>query len=584
MAKLHNYYVLCPLIDQKSFLGITHDKEESSVIVSLGRNVVNKYRLSDQKQVGGWTSKDHITAAVIYDNEQDHYVGVFNNNAIKTWKEDSDNLDKIKKQKFPMNILKLIRRGDESPLVIFANGNCAALSFALDNRKSIESKALIKETDSIVDISYYKLNNTPHICYIIKNNKDNYEILTCPLREELGDMEKTKLQRIKVSRTEDVYVVGHLIAKEKLGVYILWSDGKLTVYDFEKKNWRTIGSVPWISTFSSVSIAWMGKNHLIFFGSNVEQDGAIIVAYNIVLGVGSCKYPMKMYTEGAKLYCFDNRIVLEASNHIGMLPYVVETKRNLSSLLGSHEVTKDESTEIANWGTPTRPLYHSSEDIKDLINLGLTERSICSQIIPLLLEKNDHNKIVKVLNDFKDVPESILVLLLSYAIKLVNPNNIDVTNNEEFLRICESDLQSEGTRAHNSKLNFLNYVLQIPVSDATLVPYLRNGLSLDNALFLMSYISYLLVDSEMEIHIEYESKLLDWCTLLMDAFYQQYLMTKDEKVTFVLETMKLIVDNLVDQLMVVDSLLPKLHQTVSGKQANNDVDDLLSYTIELMEI
>lgn len=361
------------------------------------------------------------------------------------------------------------------------------------------------------------------------------------------------------------------------------SDGKLTVYDFDKRNWRTIGSVPWISTFSSVSIAWMGKNHLILFGSNVEQDGAIIVAYNIVLGVGSCKYPMKMYTEGAKLYCFDNRIVLEASNHIGMLPYLVETKRNLSSLLGSHEVTTDEPTEIANWGTPTKPLFHSSEDIKALVNLGLTERNICLQIIPLLIEKNDYNRIVKVLNDVKDVPESILVLLLTYAIKLVNPNNVDVTNNVEFLRICESDLQTDG-KAHHIKMNFLNYVLQIPVSDASLVPYLRNGLTLDNALFLMSYISYLLVDSEMDIQIEYESKLLDWCTLLMDAFYQQYLMTKDEKVTFVLDTMKIIVDNLVDQLMVVDNLLPKLHQTVCGKQSNYDVDELLSYTIELMEI
>lgn len=46
MAKLHNYYVLCPLIDQKSFLGVSQDKEEEFVIVTLGRNVVNKYRVN----------------------------------------------------------------------------------------------------------------------------------------------------------------------------------------------------------------------------------------------------------------------------------------------------------------------------------------------------------------------------------------------------------------------------------------------------------------------------------------------------------------------------------------------------------
>lgn len=46
MAKLHNYYVLCPLIDQKSFLGVSPDKESEHLIVTLGRNVVNRYRVS----------------------------------------------------------------------------------------------------------------------------------------------------------------------------------------------------------------------------------------------------------------------------------------------------------------------------------------------------------------------------------------------------------------------------------------------------------------------------------------------------------------------------------------------------------
>lgn len=51
MAKLHSYYVLCPLIDQKSFLGVAHDKEEETIIVTLGRNVVNKYRVSDKQHL-----------------------------------------------------------------------------------------------------------------------------------------------------------------------------------------------------------------------------------------------------------------------------------------------------------------------------------------------------------------------------------------------------------------------------------------------------------------------------------------------------------------------------------------------------
>ncbi|KAJ8715862.1 hypothetical protein PYW08_013147 [Mythimna loreyi] len=583
MAKLHNYYVLCPLIDQKSFLGVAEDKEEEHVIVTLGRNVVNKYQLSDQKQVGGWTSKDHITSTVIYDKEQASYVGVFNKNTIKTWKEDSDNLDKIKKFKFPLNILKVLPRDKQSSLIVFSNGNCASLPYALDNRKTYESKSLLKDTDTIVESACFSINKIDFICYIVKNNKDSYEIINCPLRDELGDMDRSKLVRTKITRPDDVYVVGKFICtEEKNAVYILWSDGKMTVYNF--KDWKTIGSVPWVSTLSSVSLAWMGKEHLIVFGSNTEQDGAIIIAYNIVLGVGSCRYPMKMYSEGAKLYCFHGRIILEASNHIGMLPYVLQTKRNLSSLLGSHEVIQDECMEIADWDSPTEPQFPVNDETKDLIKLGLTERTICSNVIPPLLEKDDFRAVYQTLKQFKDIPETTLVSLLKYCIKLVNPNNIDVTDAEEFAKLCSGEHRNKKDQlVHRAKFELLNSTLQISFSDALIIPPLRSGLSLDDTLFLMTYMAHILVNSEKSMDTEYESKLFDWYTLLMDAFYQQYLMTKDEKVTSVLQNTLNIVLDLIKQLHTVSEMLPVINKLLSGKMIEND-EQSMSYAIELMQI
>lgn len=583
MAKLHNYYVLCPLIDQKSFLGVSEDKEDEHVIVTLGRNVVNKYQLSDQKQVGGWTSKDHITSAVIYDKEQESYVGVFNKNTIKTWKEESENLDKIKKFKFPLNILKVIPRSKQSPLIVFSNGNCASLPYALDNRKTYESKSLLKDTDTIVDTACFTVNKTDFVCYIVKNNKDHYEIINCPLRDELGDMDRSKLTRTKVTRPEDVYVVGkYICTEEKNAVYILWSDGKMTIYNF--KDWKTIGTVPWVSTLSSVSITWMGKEHLIVFGSNTEQDGAIIIAYNIVLGVGTCKYPMKMYSEGAKLYCYHGRIILEASNHIGMLPYVLEAKRNLSSLLGSHEVVQDEGMEIANWDSPTEPQFPVNDETKDLIKLGLTERSICHNAVPPLLEKDDFRVVYRILKQFKDIPETTLVAVLKYAINLVNPNNIDVTDAEEFSKLCSGEHSSKMEQiVHRAKFELLNYTLQISFSDALIIPPLRSGLSVDDTLFLMTYMAHVLVNSEKNLDTEYESKLFDWYILLMDAFYQQFLMTKDEKVTSVLQNSLNLVLDLIKQLHSVSEVLPLINKLLSGKMIENDSDSL-SYAIELMQI
>ncbi|XP_045767024.1 nucleolar protein 11 [Maniola jurtina] len=578
MAKLHSYYVLCPLIDQNSFLGVTQDQDDENVIVTLGRNVVNKYRLSDQKQIGGWTSKDHLTCAVIFDKHQGAYVGVFNKNTIKIWKDDSCKLDKSKKFKFSVNIMKIIPRNHQPPLIIFESGNCASLPYALDNRKTYDSKLLVKDSETIVDTGYYNIDKTDYICYLIKSNKSSYDIMTCPIREELGDMEKSKLNRIKVTRAEGnkAHIVGELIDSDNnFTIYFIWSDAKITEYNLLKKSWKTIGNVPWISTAASISMAWMGEHHLILFGSNTEQDGAILVAYNSVLGVGSYKYPMKMYSENAKLYCFNGRIILEASNHIGMLPYMVEVNRNLSSLLGSHEIAQDDFTEIVNWDTPVEPAFVYPVEVKDLLKFGLTERNMCSQVVAKYVEKDDIDNVNRVIRNFVDVPESVLVVLLNYVIKKIDPSKINITNHEEFIKFCCHD---------NQCFALLRYLFEIAFSDAILIPYLRNHLLLDNALFLMTYITYLLVDSDIFINLHYESKLFDWCILLLDSFYQQNLFTKDEKVSDVLNNVQKVVGNLIHQLIAIDSTLPILHKIAFGTYTNSKDRKALAYTIELVTI
>lgn len=351
----------------------------------------------------------------------------------------------------------------------------------------------------------------------------------------------------------------------------------MTVYDLTNKCWKTMGTMPWISSYSTVSMAWMGHQHLILFGSNVDQDGAIIVAYNTSLGVGSCRYPMKIYTQDAKLYCFNGRIVvLESSNHIGMLPYVVETSRSLSSLLGSHEIVQDGNLNIAEWGQATRLTYKVSKETKELLQQGLTERNTCSQVILPLLEQNDFTHVLRAIKEFKDVPESVLVMIISYCIKVLKADRVDVSDKEAFLEFCTA--AKAGTR-----LELLNRVFNLTFSDALLIPCLRNGLTLNDALFLLTYISFLLIDSEIKYDCDYESKLFDWCTLLMDAFYQQYLMTKDDKVTYVLEKMSNVVSELINNLMAIDSTLPLFNKVMRGKTVDENCD-AVTYSIELMQI
>lgn len=124
---------------------------------------------------------------------------------------------------FPINLLKIIPREEQPSIIVFSNGNCAALPYAIDNRKTYESKSLFKDSEVIVDAACYKQHETDYIIYVVKNGKDLYEIINCPVRHELGDLERFKLNRIKIKRPDNVYVVGELISTQDktMVVYVL---------------------------------------------------------------------------------------------------------------------------------------------------------------------------------------------------------------------------------------------------------------------------------------------------------------------------------------------------------------------------
>lgn len=350
------------------------------------------------------------------------------------------------------------------------------------------------------------------------------------------------------------------------------SDAKLTMFDTYAKSWKVIGTVPWISTDSTVSIAKMGKNHLILFGSNKNQEGAIIVAYNYGLGVGSCRYPMKMYREDAKLYTFHNRIVLEASNHIGMLPFTLEIKRNLSSLLGSHGIMIDDPPEVANWNVTAKPITDLTTLQKNTMELGITERKACAQIIPDLIKKDHYEGLVELLGEFKDLPESVMGTLFRYAVRKLNPDNLDITQEEFSNKFEETDKE---------EFKLLNSVFRITICDAMVIPHLREALTIDESLFLLWYIAKVLFQSEEPLDLNDESRLFDWLALIMDAFYQQYLISKDLKVTTILTNIEHNVGTQISGLYHCSDVIAEIQRM---KSTDNKTEPEQYYTIEIMNL
>ena len=46
MARLSSYYTLCPLIDQQNLLGVETDSNPGCAIVTLGKNIVIRYKVN----------------------------------------------------------------------------------------------------------------------------------------------------------------------------------------------------------------------------------------------------------------------------------------------------------------------------------------------------------------------------------------------------------------------------------------------------------------------------------------------------------------------------------------------------------
>ena len=64
-------------------------------------------QLADQKQASSWSSKDKLSAPVIYDEEGKQYLAVFNQSIVRMWDSTEVDLNKLKKLKVHLRNLMI---------------------------------------------------------------------------------------------------------------------------------------------------------------------------------------------------------------------------------------------------------------------------------------------------------------------------------------------------------------------------------------------------------------------------------------------------------------------------------------------
>lgn len=590
MAKLGIYYSLCPIVDHKSLLGVNEDSESENVIVTLGKNIAVRYKLSDQKQIKSWRTKDKFSSPVLFNKEDKLYCAVFNQTILRTWNCNDENLDKLKKIKFNLQIHTILECNGIQ-FIVFTNGNIKLLKEAVDSCKELKPANVINVGDNIQDILTLSVSKKIYIGLLIKNSKGTYFKWTIFQGSKQEDFQTIKLER------DNLALRGYVMntnANAEINLTTLWSDGKMWSHHLKEdsaNNEPTFFTLlDCLSCKEDVTIISLNEDYIAMYGANSQEDGASLIIFNIQFQILQSKQTFKMFTSGSKLWCIENHLFLSVGQSLAVIPYHLQNEQ-IAALIGSHKVTVQDSdikiiqdVAVVSWeedevnaNNTTSVLKGFSDEVQDYISQGIPESSICEIILPKYMADNNISAIEKCLECFCDIPELYITKMLNYILKL-DPSC--------FKETSEGDNKLPPNLAPIERCHLIDKLLMFKTSDSMLLPVLRTQLEYSNAVLLLRYICYLLSEDGHSLHkdnADAENKLIDWASTVLDANYLKILLSKDENVIELLTYLNSLVSAHLCSVDELQKLVPVLNKaTTSGL---NKIDSLYkNYSIEQFNI
>ncbi|PBC33157.1 Nucleolar protein [Apis cerana cerana] len=586
MAKLYSYYTLCPLIDEQNLLGVERDSETGCAIVTLGRNIVIRYKLQDLKQLGSWTSKDRLTTQVIYNEITHQYAAVFNEKKIRLWSAEETDLNSIKGYKFQSALHTILTLEGCPPVLVRKDGATASLERAIQNRKSWSKEGILNINEKLLECYLIHTSDKINLCMLTEIER-TYNCVIVKLNNETYTEEKDYMKRIELKRTAEE-LVGHTIlqTKNKACLLTLWSHGRLYSHPLVETNNESdlsilIGIITNINTKHPVIMTSLNEATIAVYGADVSEEGAILMIYNVQFKLIQDAQKLKLYTKDAKLWKIEDKLLLAANRHLAIAPFHLAPQK-IATLLGSslrfkndddnienNEIVVIQESTITQWEkngkASIKPKIHIpikiSEQVSSYINEGLSDAAIQKILIPQLIESKDVEAIVWCLNNFKDLPEKLLTDLLIFALR--NPD-------ETFLPLQNGTDYNSITKSLYSRNNFLDKIFSLTYSDIFLSSFLKSGLNFNEILRLLHYLIQKL-DAEDFYHDiaqqPTDKQLYEWSSLLLESHYQHYILSQDPEVSQLLNKLNYVLDNHLQVFKDMENMRPILLRTINGKSS-----------------
>ncbi|XP_065222374.1 nucleolar protein 11 [Planococcus citri] len=389
MAKMLPCYSLCPLIEQKSFLGLTPDAEQDTVIVTANSNIIGRYKVSDPKQITCWNSKGSISSASVYDKHNETYVGVFNHNELRQWSINVESIDKVKKYKFAEKITGLTIDPDlGKTVVVFEKGYVSYLDTVLEKRKTAFESSRLKEGEKILSYEILSINSTVAVVSLLVSCNNAYRLIGVQ-PDITGD------PLFSYGFQYDGKLLGYcLISDKSLDCITLWSDGQLfrngLLRDSNKR-------MKHLNTFSDIdaqyTVALKTLSPYSVALCYVKNGGLTLLVYSVKYNLTHCKQFYENCTNSPQLWYLNSKLFLILGHNLVVVPYQQEN-RKLSTMVGTN-----------------------TENLEKRIDEVISEAEICKKTVPQMIEESNIKELRNLVNTSCDIPDSILIDLLLWCLK-----------------------------------------------------------------------------------------------------------------------------------------------------------------------
>uniref|UniRef100_A0A182J4C1 Uncharacterized protein n=1 Tax=Anopheles atroparvus TaxID=41427 RepID=A0A182J4C1_ANOAO len=240
---------------------------------------------------------------------------------------------------------------------------------------------------------------------------------------------------------------------------------------------------------------------------------------------------------------------------------------------------------------------------EELERSGCSEVEICNKLVPWLVQADLPDELAKCLKRYSVISEQTIVKALNYAMSLPEePLDEGVEDNgnsaiDTITTVLEEPLPNQNVFvdaqcAHRSHRDLLNIVLSCSFNRTDMIPFVRTELSYPKVTKLLQHLEYLLVDPMATLSetlhtadtFDSDEKTVEWITVLLDAHFQQFILSKDDGTQEQIKRMLRIVDEHIECLRQLKALAPTLQRLMETKKEDKRSGRNQLYSIETIQL